>query len=229
MPTELDALVYLDLTTTSAADLARIAKERLANRASKEDALAALSDEELYRRFAETRSAVVLNLLFERLYPIVRAACSTYGLATEDAEDIAQNTIVSLLHRAPELAPVGNFRRLIWAMARNAAVHLDRRKRREASSAEESAARDAQEPTSSDPRGALIENEDARAAVQRAEEALAALTEDEKRLVMLHLVDGVSYEELSRLLSVTPASARLRLHRILQKLRRRFEVPVENG
>jgi RNA polymerase sigma-70 factor (ECF subfamily) len=228
VPQQLADRIYLDLSATGIDELARIAKDRLASRTPAKEILAALSDEELYKRFAETRSAEAVELLFERLYPIVRAACASYGLPAIDAEDIAQDTIIRLLHRAPELASVGNFRRLIWAMARSSAVQLHRRKLRESAANDDSRPREVQR-TSDDQQRSGDEPGETQAAIERAQEALQSLPAHERKLVMLHLVNGVSYQEMSRLLSVSPATVRLRLHRILDKLRNRFEVGAENA
>jgi len=240
VPEGLRDRVYLELKSVTPSEIARIAKERLETCTRSEVRLAALSDEDLYERFVQTRDSAAATLLFERLYPIIRTACSRYGVKGADAEDIAQDTIVSLLHRAPDLKGVRNFKAWVWTVARNSAVHHHRKslKRQSLAYDEESdepevLVRPEREigPLLAVPDASPSPEEAAETAehVRMIKEAIDKLPPEEQQLVMLHYSKGLSNDEISQLLSISPTILRVRLYRILRRLRTSLQTSLSDG
>ena len=56
--------------------------------------------------------------------------------------------------------------------------------------------------------------------------ALAALPERLRTVLLLREVDGLTHDEIGRLLDITPASSAVRLHRALRKLRQELSRPT---
>ena len=71
----------------------------------------------------------------------------------------------------------------------------------------------------SDPTGEMVRKE-REAAVQ---EAIAGLAADQRQVVLLRDMEGMSYEEIAELLSVPVGTVRSRLHRAREELKRRLE------
>lgn len=69
-----------------------------------------------------------------------------------------------------------------------------------------------------DPHGGMLE---------RVREAMESLPEAQRRPLVLHLVAGLSYEELAADLSCTVNNARVKVHRALQRLRQAIGVDAE--
>ena len=162
-------------------------------------AVAAGEQEALAQLYHQTRSAV-------------------YGLAlsyvknAHDAQDITQDTFVQIWDNAPQYRTKGSPMGWILTIARNLALMKLRRQQRQGELDEEQwQAIPADAPNVSHEDRLLLQN------------ALEALEEQERRIVVLHAVTGLKHREIAALLELPLATVLSKYHRALKKLKLRLE------
>ena len=166
----------------------------------------AASDRELMLRLARDELAC-LEVLFRRWQDEAFAFCARTA-GREDAEDLVQEGFLRLLryrgtYRGDAFKP--------WLLRILRNVCLDRlrqsgKERAVASRWADEAAR--RRPATQD---------DAR--VDRLERALAAMTREEREVIVLARWHDMPYERIAEVLECTPGAARVRMHRALASLR----------
>ena len=146
------------------------------------------------------------------LYRHTRSA--VYGLAlsylknAHDAQDLTQDVYVQVWDCAEQYRPTGSPMGWLLTVCRSLCLmHLRREERHAALSEEEWDAIPAQE------RGL---DADERALLQGA---LAALGEEERRIVLLHAVTGLKHREIAALLELPLPTVLSKYHRALKKMR----------
>jgi RNA polymerase sigma factor (sigma-70 family) len=170
------------------------------------------TDEHLMDRFCRGDNSA-FDTLFNRHGPRVNALMRTMVRDPALAEDLVQTTFLSIVRtrdRYPAGAPVVPW---IFAIASNAAKDVLRRKglKVEELSATGEPPRDVAAHTGSpetDP------------GLRRAlDDALEKLPASHREAVVLHKVQGLSFQEVAEALGITSQAARLRAHRGYEKLR----------
>ena len=146
------------------------------------------------------------------LYHRTRGA--VYGLALsylkepEDAQDVMQDTFVRIWDNAPRYQSQGSPMAWILTIARN----LSRMKLRERSKFTELDEEQWQAIPAESPR---VTTEDR----ELLQTALAALGEEERRVVLLHAVTGLRHREIADLLELPLSTVLSKYHRALKKLK----------
>jgi len=144
---------------------------------------------------------------FERVLGYVR-------LRTSDAstcEDVTSTVFTTALEKLPRFRGDGTFAGWLFQIARNA-VH-DVHRRRVATQLP-----DEQVGSEPDLEERFLAHE--RAAHLRAQ--IRLLTAEEQHLLALRYGAGLAFDEIGELLGAAPGTVRVRLHRTLEHLRRRF-------
>lgn len=146
------------------------------------------------------------------LYRHTRTA--VYGLAlsylknTHDAQDVTQDVFVQVWDCAEQYRPIGSPIGWILTICRNMCLMSLRREKRNATlSDEEWDAIPAQESELDIHERLLLQ------------QALGALGEEERRMVLLHAVTGMKHREIAKLLEVPLATVLSKYHRALKKMR----------
>ena len=146
------------------------------------------------------------------LYRHTRTA--VYGLAlsylknTHDAQDVTQDVFVQVWDCAEQYRPIGSPIGWILTICRNMCLMSLRREKRNATlSDEEWDAIPAQESELDIHERLLLQ------------QALGALGEEERRIVVLHAVTGMKHREIAKLLEVPLATVLSKYHRALKKMR----------
>lgn len=146
------------------------------------------------------------------LYRHTRTA--VYGLAlsylknTHDAQDVTQEVFVQVWDCAEQYRPIGSPIGWILTICRNMCLMSLRREKRNATlSDEEWNAIPAQESELDIHERLLLQ------------QALGALGEEERRIVLLHAVTGMKHREIAKLLEVPLATVLSKYHRALKKMR----------
>lgn len=172
-----------------------------------------VADIELVRRIAEHRDRTAFKILFERYGLKVKAFMIRSGAAPDAADEAAQETMLAVWRRAetfnPERASVPAW---LFAIARNKRVDLLRRGARPEPDPEDPSFRPDPDPSPDRRLG-----EARRDAVVRA--ALAQLSEDQRRVVMLSFYEGCAHSEISDRLGVPLGTVKSRLRLAFGKLR----------
>ena len=145
------------------------------------------------------------------LYHRTRGA--VYGLALsylkepEDAQDVVQDTFVRIWDHAPDYISQGSPMAWILTIARNLArMKLRERSRLTELDEEQWLAIPAEAPRVTPEDRELLQN------------ALAALGEEERRIVLLHAVTGLRHREIADLLELPISTVLSKYHRALKKL-----------
>jgi len=184
-----------DIETARAMDLVR----RLPH--SAEDA-----DATWLRRLAQGDLSA-LGDLYDRYGRLVyRYALAILG-ADADAEDVASTVFLRLARQGKRAARIRDLRRFLIAAARNEAISVLRRRRRQCEAVESAALF---EPAS-----------DAQDAADREaiEQALAALPREQREVVVLKVYEGLTFAEIARLVRVSPNTAASRYRYAIAKLK----------
>ena len=150
------------------------------------------------------------------LYQRTRSA--VYGLAlsylknAHDAQDLTQDVYVQVWDRAAQYRPTGSPMGWLLAVCRNLCLtRLRREERHAALSEEEWDAIPAQESGLDAEERILLQH------------ALAAIGEEERRIVLLHAITGMKHREIAALLELPLATVLSKYHRALKKMRAYLE------
>lgn len=178
------------------------------------------TDRELVRRAqgGEPRAFDELVLRHQdRVYNIVFRFCGR----AEDAADICQRAFINAWRKIGEFAGDSAFSTWIYRIAFNQSVSFRRESGRLRPAAlEDRDGRMAAEPAVESPAGEHLEGQDHQRKVQ---EALAALAEDERRIIILKDIEDRPYEEIAEILEVPKGTVRSRLHRARMALKEKLK------
>lgn len=156
--------------------------------------------------------------LVERHLPrIRRLLAALLNGSAEDMADAEQEILVGLWVGLDRFRFASTFRTFLYRFCRNKAVDLMRRESRHRRRIE--AARGAAATAVAGDPGDGIEREER---AQRVERALGTLAPDERMLVVMKDVEGMSIEEISAAMSLPAGTVKSRLHRVREKLARRL-------
>ncbi len=175
-----------------------------------------LTDEELMGRFCEGDEGA-FDTLFARHGGRVQAFLARMVRDGPLAEDLLQTTFLSVIRARGRYEPGTRFSPWVMTIAANAARDALRHRRHvEAYSHERPATPDSVQPGVGDP-----------GVRKHLEDALQQLPPDQREAVILHKVEGWSFEEIAALRGIRVGAARLRAHRGYEKLRLLLDGLVE--
>lgn len=147
-----------------------------------------------------------------------RTRTAVYGLAlsyvknAHDAQDVTQDTFVRVWDSAYQYKPQGSPMGWVLAVARSLALmKLRQGSRQEQLEDEEWDAIPAESPA--------VTPEDR----QVLQQAMAALADEERQVVILHAITGLKHREIAHLLEMPLATVLSKYHRALKKLRAQLE------
>jgi RNA polymerase sigma-70 factor (ECF subfamily) len=171
-----------------------------------------LSDEELERRWKKG-SAPAFAVLFQRYHKRVYGFALRFTGDVHLAEDIAQRAFMNLYKKPPPGTGRARFKSLVFTVARNEAINeLKKRGRRGEGSLDASPEGVSQGPG---PEAEAKKQEDA----ARMQVALATLPDDEKEIVLLRQVEGLTFREVCEVTALSRDAVRWRLAKGLERLR----------
>ena len=144
-----------------------------------------------------------------------------------DAEDILQDLLIKLYPRLDELHELEELRPWLMKVAYRQFIDHSRSQKRNPVSAFNSAELD-DVPEQSDSDTPEKSFSHGRAAVEVAA-ALAELDAERRALVVMHLIDGYSLEEVSGVLELPLGTVKSRLHRVKAQLKERLVLEPFSG
>jgi len=175
------------------------------------------SDEELMEAFQDGDSSA-MNALFDRHAKGVHAFLSRMVQDRTLADDLLQTTFLSVVRSADRYQRGLPFTPWLLTVAGNAARDTLRRKNLKVEVAASDEERRAHEPsvesTPSDP-----------GERRRIEQAFAKLPAQQREAVILHKLEGLSFEQIASMLDITSTAARIRAHRGYERLKELLEEP----
>ena len=174
------------------------------------------ADDELIRRFVEGGDRAAFESLVRRhTLRIRRLLYGLFGGNREDMEDAEQEVITALFRSLPRFGFRSSFPTFLYRLTRNRAIDLIRRRERERRSLRRLAG-------GLDPNGAQHPEEIAVAEVARGQalSLLATLPAGQRAVVLLREVEGLSVEEVARVMGVPKGTVKSRLHRARRRIER---------
>lgn len=141
----------------------------------------------------------------------------------DEAEDIAQNVFVQIFKSADRYEPSAKFTTWLFTIARNLCLNeFRRRQRHQLQSLQEELATDSdrEHPQFADPRARSPAVETAEKEFQeRIMQAIRKLPENQRTAVLLCRYEGLSYEEIARVINASPSATKSLLHRARESLK----------
>jgi RNA polymerase sigma-70 factor (ECF subfamily) len=172
---------------------------------------------DLLQRIAERADPAAFRELYEAYGPRVKAYMMRKGADAGTAEDLAQETLLTVWRKAALYAgEKGSMTTWVFAIARN--LRIDRLRR--------------EMPWQELPEGRLVEAsseplpDEAMAEKERQERvqaALAGLPPEQKEVVSLAYLEGLSHSEIAERLSLPLGTVKSRMRIAYQKIRQTFE------
>jgi RNA polymerase sigma-70 factor (ECF subfamily) len=177
-----------------------------------------LSDDDLVRRAVAGERDAVLMIYQRHHGGIYRFARAMTG-STTAAEDVTQEVFLFLLQKLDRFdAARGSLGTFLYAVARNMSRHRLRKERRFVA-LDDPAGRES--PPGDDPVSAMMASE----TVTRVRRLILTLSSRYREVLILCDLQGVTYEEASRILSTPIGTVRSRLHRARAQLGERLAQP----
>ncbi len=172
---------------------------------------------DLLQRIAERADPAAFRELYEAYGPRVKAYMMRRGADAGTAEDLAQETLLTVWRKAALYAgEKGSMTTWVFAIARN--LRIDRL-RREAPWQELPEGRMAEASEEPLPDEAMAEKE----RQQRVQAALAELPPEQKEVVSLAYLEGLSHSEIAERLGVPLGTVKSRMRIAYQKIRQALE------
>ena len=172
---------------------------------------------DLLRRIAERSDPAAFRELYEAYGPRVKAYMIRQGADAGTAEDLAQETLLTVWRKAALYAgDKGSTTTWVFAIARN--LRIDRL-RREVPWQELPEGRLAEASNEPLPDEAVAEKE----RQQRVQAALAALPPEQKEVVALAYLEGLSHSEIAERLGMPLGTVKSRMRIAYQKIRQTLE------
>ena len=146
--------------------------------------------------------------LYQRTRAAVCGLALSYLKNAHDAQDLTQDVYVQVWDRAEQYRLIGSPMGWLLAVCRNLCLTRLRREERHAALSEEE--------WDAIPARECGLDADERALLQGA---LASLTDEERRVVLLHAVTGLKHREIAALLELPLPTVLSKYHRALKKMR----------
>ena len=180
----------------------------------------------LVRQFRATGSPAVFEILFRKYQTTVFSFVSRM-VNGEDAYDLTQEVFVRALRSLPSFSGGCKFRTWLLTIARNVCLnHLrDRRLRLglEAGSLDEDPDTPGFIGEPSDPAADITRIVEVRELQRRVDQVLALLTDEQRLLITLRDLQGLSYEEIEQIMDMSLANVKSKLHRARLAFKTKFQ------
>lgn len=153
---------------------------------------------------------------FEEIYRMTADAVEGYlrrWVRSSEVGDLAQEAYLRLIDARRTYRPDMPFRPWLFAIVRHAALDARRAQRRR--DVHEAGEESVPEPAASGPAEEHVDG-------VRLMSVLNSLPEDQREVVWLARVEGMTSVEIGKVVGATPGAVKVRLHRATARLRQRF-------
>lgn len=175
------------------------------------------TEEQVLVMRAQRGEQEAFRVLVERYQKLVYTLALRMVSAPADAEDVAQEAFLAAWKGLPRFRMDAKFSTWLYRLTVNAATDLLRRRQKEQT---HQSLEDEEQPVQV-PDDAPGPEEQAQAAERRAilQRAIASLTENHRKILLLREVNGLDYQEIGEVLELTPGTVKSRLARARRELR----------
>lgn len=180
---------------------------------AEEDSPATRSDNDLLLSIAATQSREAFSVLFQRLGPRVKAYMMKLGASPDIAEEITQETFVSVWRKAQQFDQrKSSAVTWIFTIARNQRIDRLRKERRPALDPNDPLLVPNKIPTP-------FEELEQSSIVKNVTASIEQLPDDQRDVVRLSFIEGLSHQEISARLKTPLGTIKSRLRLSFEKLR----------
>ena len=162
---------------------------------------------------AQTGDPTALETVYRAIQPRLAAFLRYQGFSQSVQEDIAADVSETVLTKISALRNSGSFEAWFWAITRNQIRAWLRAKRRDAQK---------NEPAEPEP-ATLDEIVIAKEEHSDIRLALSHLSHQDRHLLWLREIEGLSYKNIGSIVGVAPGTVRVRCHRARRKLEVAYE------
>lgn len=168
----------------------------------------------LITRVASGEDRSAFAELFQHYAPRVKSMMMRRGANSDRAEDLAQETLLRLWRKADQFDPSrASASAWVFTIARNVSVDLARRDGRATAWLLEQGEDDEHDPDQPEEHLIMVEREE----IVRS--TIAALPDDQLRVIRLSFFDGLAHAEISEVLGIPLGTVKSRIRLALQRLR----------
>jgi RNA polymerase sigma factor (sigma-70 family) len=201
--------------------LSRIRPQRFAGENGKERPKATVDWAELIGRVAIHSDRDAFKLLFEHFAPRVKGFLVKTGMAADAAEEIAQNTLLTVWRKAAQFDPSSaGAAAWIFTIARNLRIDSVRRSARQAR-VSQPALEDVPEAVES-PETTLTRRDD----VSRVAAALLRLSEEQSTVIRMSFIEERPHADIASALGLPLGTVKSRIRLAMTRLRNLLEEPT---
>lgn len=180
-----------------------------------------MPDIEKLERIAAQKDAQAYRALFEKFGPIVKAFMMRQGADAATAEELAQETMLSVWRKAALYSEdKGSVATWIFAIARNLRIDY-LRKEKTWVELPDNYAQEASSDTSPDE---AVSGEQQRSIIRRA---LDALPEEQRQVVILSFIEGLPHRDIASRLNLPVGTVKSRIRLAYLKLRNAVGEPEQ--
>jgi RNA polymerase sigma factor (sigma-70 family) len=170
---------------------------------------------DLIGRVASHGDREAFKSLFEHFAPRIKGLMLKAGCNADDAEEIAQNTLIAVWRKANQFDPASTGSAAwIFTIARNLRIDLLRRAARTGQAGHDAALADSPDPAeSADVLISRVEN------TVRVEAAIARLSAEQSRVIRLSFIEEQPHPEIASLLGIPLGTVKSRIRLAMNRLR----------
>ena len=183
-------------------------------------------DVALVRQFRATASPAVFEILFRKYQTTVFSFVSRI-VGGEEAHDLTQEVFVRALRSLSSFKGDAKFRTWLLTIARNVCLNHLRDKKAwlgiEAGSLDEEPETPGFIPEPSDPAADIAKIVEVRELQRTVDKVLARRTREQRLLITLRDLQGLSYEEIEQMMELSPVNVKSKLHRARLAFKARFQ------
>ncbi len=180
-------------------------------------------DAALMMRFRNGDETAFDGLVEKFKMPVLNYICRQIGNMNE-AEDIAQNVFVQIFKSANRYEPSAKFTTWLFTIARNLCLNEFRRRQRHPLQSLQETISDDSKSTQAQFEDPTVRSPDVEASEKELQKhilaAIQKLPENQRTAVLLCRYEGLSYEEIARVLDTTVSATKSLLHRARETLKR---------
>ena len=176
-------------------------------------------DNEIIHKVLQGEQALYAQLV-KRYQPFVFTIVLRYTSNREDAEEIAQDVFVKAYRSLADFRGESKFSTWLYTIVTTTCITFLRKKKVPIHSLDTEQVFDLADNQNSGFKANLVEQ---KSKVQVINEALRLLSIDDARIITLFYQAEQSLEEIGRILSIDPNTAKVKLHRARQRLKDKME------
>jgi len=175
----------------------------------------AMSDD--LQRVALTQDPAAFQALYESFAPRIKSYMLRQGADAATAEELAQETLLTVWRKARLYSPdKGNPTTWIFTIARNLRIDRIRKERIWLALPE---GHEEQASEDDDPEDVAVQRQH----TNRIQEALGTLSEEQRDVIVLSYIDGLSHSEIAEKLDLPLGTVKSRMRLAYQKIRELVE------